>query len=71
MKDFSKANLIVGVAGTGAMGRGIVQVMVQAGCEVLLYDAFDGAAQKARDHVASMLAKLAGKGKLSSADADA
>ena len=69
MKDFYKATLTVGVAGTGAMGRGIVQVMVQAGCDVLLYDAFDGAAQKAKDYVSGMLVKLAEKGKLTAQQA--
>ena len=69
MKDFYKATLTVGVAGTGAMGRGIVQVMVQAGCEVLLYDTFDGAAQKAKDYVSGMLVKLAEKGKLTAQQA--
>ena len=71
MRDFSKDTLTVGIAGTGAMGRGIVQVMVQAGCNVLLFDAMDGAAQKARDYVAGMLAKLAEKGKLTAAQATA
>ena len=64
MKDFSQAGLIVGIAGTGAMGRGIAQVMAQAGCGVLLYDVQDGAARKARDYVAGMLGKLAEKGRL-------
>ncbi len=71
MRDFSKDTLTVGIAGTGAMGRGIVQVMAQAGCNVLLFDAMDGAAQKARDYVAGMLAKLAEKGKLTAAQATA
>ena len=71
MKDFSKDALTVGIAGTGAMGRGIVQVMAQAGCNVLLYDTFDGAAQKACDYVAGMLAKLAEKGKLTADQASA
>jgi 3-hydroxybutyryl-CoA dehydrogenase len=65
MKDFAKDALVVGVAGTGAMGRGIAQVMAQAGCEVLLFDAQGGAAERAREHVAGMLAKLAEKGRLS------
>ena len=71
MRDFSKDTLTIGVAGTGAMGRGIVQVMAQAGCNVLLFDAIDGAAQKARDYVASMLTKLAEKGRLTTAQAAA
>ena len=64
MKNFAQDTLTIGIAGTGAMGRGIVQVMAQAGCNVLLYDAMEGAAEKARQYVAGMLGKLAEKGKL-------
>ena len=64
MKDFQKDALTIGVAGTGAMGRGIAQIAVQGGATVVLYDAIDGAAQKAKDYIGSMLAKLAEKGKL-------
>ena len=71
MRDFSKDTLTVGIAGTGAMGRGIVQVMAQAGCNVLLFDAMDGAAKKAQEYVASMLGKLAEKGKLTAEQAGA
>lgn len=71
MKNFATDTLTVGIAGTGAMGRGIVQVMAQAGCNVLLYDTLDGAAQKAREYVSSMLGKLAEKGRVTTAQADA
>ena len=64
MKNFSSDLLTVGVAGTGAMGRGIVQMMAQAGCRVMLYDVQAGAAGKARGHVVAMLGKLAEKGRL-------
>ena len=57
MKDFHTDALTVGIAGTGAMGRGIAQIAVQGGAQVLLYDAMDGAAQKARDYISGMLAK--------------
>jgi 3-hydroxybutyryl-CoA dehydrogenase len=67
MKNFATDRLVVGIAGTGAMGRGIAQVIAQAGCEVLLYDVQEGAAQKARDYVIGMLAKLAEKGRLTPA----
>lgn len=67
MKDFATDRLVVGVAGCGAMGRGIAQVMAQAGCEVRLYDVQEGAAQQARDHVDAMLGKLAEKGRIAPA----
>ncbi len=56
---------IIGIVGTGAMGRGIAQIAAQAGIRVLLFDAMAGAAQTARDNVVATLAKLAEKGKLS------
>ena len=58
MKNFSTDPLTVGIAGTGAMGRGIAQMMAQAGCEVLLFDVQAGAALKAQEYVAAMLGKL-------------
>jgi 3-hydroxybutyryl-CoA dehydrogenase len=64
MKDFQKDLLTIGIAGTGAMGRGIAQIAVQGGAQVLLYDAMEGAARKAKDYISGMLAKLAEKGKL-------
>jgi len=61
----------VAVIGAGAMGSGIAQVAAQAGHEVYLVDAFEGAAATARERLASMLAKLAAKGRITLADADA
>ncbi len=51
------------------MGRGIAQVLAQCGVRTLMFDAQPGAAAKGRDAIAQSLAKLAGKGKLSSAEA--
>lgn len=61
----------VGVVGAGAMGSGIAQVAAQAGHEVYLVDAIEGAASRSRERLAETLAKLAEKGKLSAADAEA
>lgn len=61
----------VGVIGAGTMGAGIAQVAAQAGHPVLLYDAIDGAAQKGKDGIAKVMARLVEKGKLTQADADA
>ncbi len=63
--------IAVAVIGAGAMGSGIAQVAAQAGHEVYLVDAMDGAAQAARDRLAATLAKLAERGKLSAAEASA
>jgi 3-hydroxybutyryl-CoA dehydrogenase len=54
----------IGVVGTGAMGRGIVQLFAQSGHSVRLFDAAPGAAEKARDGVADTLGKLADKGRI-------
>ena len=40
--------LTLGIAGAGAMGRGIAQIAAQAGVRVLLFDLAPGAAAKAR-----------------------
>ena len=63
--------LTLGIAGAGAMGRGIAQIAAQAGARVLLFDLAPGAAAKARDAIAATLSGLAAKGKIAPADADA
>ena len=55
---------LVGVIGAGTMGGGIAQVAAQAGHGVLLYDAVDGAAARARARIDSDLRRLVEKGKL-------
>ncbi|MBY0271400.1 MAG: 3-hydroxyacyl-CoA dehydrogenase [Burkholderiales bacterium] len=69
--DANRADLCVGVIGTGAMGRGIVQVSAAGGMHVLMMDTRPGAAEEARDFVAKMLQRAAEKGSMSKADADA
>ncbi|WP_436269806.1 3-hydroxyacyl-CoA dehydrogenase [Pseudoduganella sp. LjRoot289] len=61
----------LGVAGAGAMGRGIAQVAAQAGIAVLLYDVQDGAAARAVATVREQFTALAAKGKLTREVADA
>ena len=63
--------MTAGVAGAGTMGRGIAQVLAQCGARTLLFDAQPGAAQKAKDAIAQALGKLAEKGRLSAAEAQA
>lgn len=55
----------IGIVGAGAMGRGIAQVMAQAGLATRLFDLRPGAAQQAREQVESDLGNLVRKGKLS------
>ena len=71
MLDVSRSDLVAGVAGSGTMGRGIVQVLAQCGARTLVYDAQPGAAAKAKQAIAQALGKLAEKGRLSAADVQA
>ncbi len=61
----------VAVVGVGAMGTGIAQVAAQAGHEVHLVDAVQGAAADARERLATTLRRLADRGKVSAEDATA
>jgi len=60
----------VAVIGTGVMGRGIVQVLAQAGSEVFAYDAVAASAEAARAQAIEMIEKLAAKGKIPQEIAD-
>ena len=71
MLDITRSDLVLGIVGAGLMGRGIAQIAAQAGISVRLFDARPGAAIEARTAVSQTFATLAGKGKLSAADADA
>ena len=64
-------NATVAVIGAGAMGAGIAQVAAVAGHHVQLHDTRFGASDAAKKNIAEALAKLAAKGRLSQADADA
>jgi 3-hydroxybutyryl-CoA dehydrogenase len=68
MLDVHRSDLVAAVAGSGTMGRGIVQVLAQCGVRTLVFDAKPGAAQAAKDSIAQALAKLAEKGRLQQAD---
>jgi len=57
--------LTVGIAGAGAMGRGIAQVAATAGCKVYLYDAFPKALRTAEEHLSRIMARLVQKQKIS------
>jgi 3-hydroxybutyryl-CoA dehydrogenase len=71
MLDVSRADLVAGVAGSGTMGRGIVQVLAQSGVRTLVFDAQPEAAQKAKLALGDTLGKLVQRGKLEPTAADA
>jgi 3-hydroxybutyryl-CoA dehydrogenase len=62
--DANRPDLTVGVIGTGAMGRGIVQVAAAGGLQVMMTDSRAGAAAEARDFVDKMLMRAAEKGSI-------
>jgi len=53
------------VVGTGTMGAGIAQALVQAGMSVLLYDVEQSAVDRARQRIEGSLERRASEGKLS------
>ncbi len=69
--DPNREDLVVGVIGTGAMGRGIMQVAAQGGMRVFAYDEQAGAAEAALQHISQTLDGLVAKGRLDKADAEA
>ncbi|MBI2510299.1 MAG: 3-hydroxyacyl-CoA dehydrogenase, partial [Betaproteobacteria bacterium] len=62
--DVNRPDLTLGVIGTGAMGRGIVQVAAAGGMQVLMTDSRPGAAREALDFIEKMLSRAAEKGTL-------
>lgn len=71
MLDINRKDLVAGVAGSGTMGRGIVQVLAQCGVRVLVFDAQPGAAAKAKESIKGALGKLAEKGRTTPAEVEA
>lgn len=69
--DVNRPDLTVGVIGTGAMGRGIVQVTAAGGMTVLMTDARPGAAAEAKDFIGKMLDRAADKGQMTKEQATA
>ncbi|GAA3527006.1 3-hydroxyacyl-CoA dehydrogenase [Zobellella aerophila] len=61
-----QSQLRLGIVGCGAMGRGIAQIAVAAGLEVLLCDSREGAAEEAKTFVIQMLERTVAKGRMTS-----
>ena len=62
---------VAAVVGCGAMGRGIAQLLAQAGLNVRLFDAAAGAAEGARAAIGADLDRLVARGKLGATEATA
>ncbi|MBY0516836.1 MAG: 3-hydroxybutyryl-CoA dehydrogenase [Bacteriovoracaceae bacterium] len=61
---------IIGVVGAGQMGRGIAQVAIQSGFQVIMFDAFQNALDFGADFIKGQLKKGTEKGKWTSDEAD-
>ncbi len=59
---------VVGIVGSGQMGRGIAQVAAQTGFEVILFDAFKNSLDFGHNFIKTQLDKGAEKGKWTSED---
>jgi len=62
--DVSRPDLVVGVVGTGAMGRGIAQVSAQGGIRTIMFDAAPDGAAAAKGAIVATMKGLVGKGRL-------
>ncbi len=70
MEALARADQQIGIAGAGAMGQGIVQVAVEGGIDVLLFDATDGVAEASLQKIRGRFDRLVEKGKLDRTSAD-
>src|SRR3954464_8812856 len=62
---------VIGVVGAGTMGAGIAQLAALAGARTLLYDAADGAVERAIERIPQQLERGAQRGRWSAEDAAA
>lgn len=69
--DGNRQDLVVGVVGTGAMGRGIIQVAAAGGMDVIAFDESQDSAKDALEFVEKMLTRAAEKGRMQETDAKA
>lgn len=69
--DPNQENLIVGVVGAGAMGRGIAQVAASGGCTVKLFDTRTESSKEAVEFIDSMFNRAVDKGRMEADDAKA
>ncbi len=69
-QDF-RIDTTLGIAGSGAMGRGIAQIAALAGLTVYLFDTNPKALAAAREYLSDTFAKPTAKGKIKEANAHA
>jgi 3-hydroxybutyryl-CoA dehydrogenase len=59
----------IGVLGAGTMGAGIVQIVAEAGLEVLVHDPLEGATERARERIGGFLQRRVEKGEIDANEA--
>jgi 3-hydroxybutyryl-CoA dehydrogenase len=64
-------NLVIGVVGAGAMGRGIAQVAAMGGCSVKLFDTRPESSKEAVEFIDKMLSRAVEKNRMSADEAKA
>ncbi|PIQ96580.1 MAG: 3-hydroxyacyl-CoA dehydrogenase [Nitrospinae bacterium CG11_big_fil_rev_8_21_14_0_20_56_8] len=69
--EATQDNLIVGVVGAGAMGRGIAQVAATGGCTIKLFDTRIESSKEAVDFIDNMLGRAVEKNRMTADDAKA
>ena len=70
VKDVKSRNFIIGVIGTGTMGRGIAQIAAAGGFNVKIFDEQQGAAENAETFIHRMISRSAEKGQVSIKEAE-
>ena len=68
-QDINSPEFTIGVIGTGTMGRGIAQISLTGGFKVKIFDAQEGAADKAQEFINRMVNRSAEKGQISEEEA--
>ncbi len=68
-RNVESPEFLVGVVGTGVMGRGIVQIALTGGFRVKMHDQDGGQLEKAKDFVQAMIRRAAEKGRMTDDDA--
>jgi 3-hydroxybutyryl-CoA dehydrogenase len=67
----TRNDLLIGVVGAGAMGRGIAQVAVMGGCSVKLFDTRPESSKEAVEFIGKMLNRAVDKNRMSADEAKA
>ncbi|MEC7489591.1 MAG: 3-hydroxyacyl-CoA dehydrogenase [Pseudomonadota bacterium] len=68
-QDVNSPDFVIGVIGTGTMGRGIAQIAAAGGYRVKIFDVQEGAANEAQNFIHRMIKRAAEKGQMTEEEA--